>query len=46
MLVEDPARGKWCVDRHHFGVWADASSLATGVLLEKCRTSRRGTPNA
>ena len=31
----DPARGKWCVDGSDFDVWVDASSLATGVSLER-----------
>ena len=32
---EDPARGEWCVEGCDFNVWVDASSLATGVLLER-----------
>ena len=31
---EDPVQGKWCVDGPELDVWVDASSLATGVLLE------------
>ena len=32
------ARGKWCVEERKFGVRVDASSLATGVSLERCGT--------
>ena len=32
---EDPACGEWCVDGCDLNVWVDASSLATGVLLER-----------
>ena len=32
---EDPAQGPWCVDGRDVNVWVDASSVATGVLLER-----------
>ncbi|XP_043235723.1 uncharacterized protein LOC122388597 [Amphibalanus amphitrite] len=31
---DDPARGTWCVEGDAMAVWTDASSLATGVVLE------------
>ena len=32
---EDPVRGQWLVPKGSVGVvWSDASSIATGVLLE------------
>ena len=31
---DDPAHGAWCVTSEHLIVWADASSLETGVVLE------------
>ena len=34
MSRDDPAHGAWCVTSEHLIVWADASSLATGVVLE------------
>jgi len=30
----DPTRGDWCVDGQDVTVWVDASSLATGVVIE------------
>ena len=34
LASDDPARGVWCVAGDAVVVWADASSLATGVVLE------------
>ena len=31
---EDPVRSKWCIGGPELDVWVDASSQATGVLLE------------
>ena len=30
---DDPAQGRWCVNRQALSVWVDLSSLATGVSL-------------
>ncbi|XP_043226962.1 uncharacterized protein LOC122384052 [Amphibalanus amphitrite] len=34
LASDDPARGVWCVDGDEVVAWTDASSLATGVVLE------------
>ena len=34
MESEDPGKGTWCVNGSEANVWVDASSLATGVVLE------------
>ena len=34
LLGEDPARGAWCVEGESLVVWTDASSLATGVVVQ------------
>ena len=34
MQSDDPAKGLWCVNGSEVNVWVDASSLATGVVLE------------
>ena len=34
LVSDDPARGAWCVEGESMVVWTDASSLATGVVLE------------
>ena len=36
---EDLARGKWCLRREEIKMWFDASSLATGLVLEIDGTS-------
>ena len=33
-LAQDPAQVDWCVDGCEVTVWIDASSLATGVVVE------------
>jgi len=32
---DDPTRGDWCVAGRELNAWVDASSLATGVVLER-----------
>ena len=34
LAADDPARGVWCVEGERAVVWTDASSLATGVVVE------------
>ena len=34
MVQKDPAQGDWSVDGCEVTVWIDASSLATGVVVE------------
>ena len=34
---DDPARGAWCVEGDGVVVWTDASSLATGVVVESAK---------
>ena len=34
LVSDDPARGVWCVEGERAVVWTDASSLATGVVVE------------
>lgn len=34
LTTEDPAQGGWCVEGQRAIVWTDASSLATGVVVE------------
>lgn len=34
MSQADPCKGKWYVNGEEVDIWVDASSLATGVLLE------------
>ena len=35
---DDPAHGDWCIDGQELNMWVDASSLATGVALERHET--------
>lgn len=35
---DDLVCGDWCMDGRELNVWVDASSLATGVALERHRT--------
>lgn len=35
---DDLACEDWCVDGRELNVWVNASSLATGVVLERCGT--------
>lgn len=49
MQQEDPAWGDWCVSRSEFNLCVNASSLVTGVVLEKIEShddfSQQTMPN-